>query len=122
MAQPIESMLVQGSDPITVSRSAALQVAKLLENEENPHQALRVSVSGGGCSGFQYGFTFDAERQGDDIVIEKEGVTVLVDIVSAGYMAGSEIDYVNDLIGASFQVKNPNAASSCGCGTSFSLI
>ncbi len=122
MAQPIEGMLVQGCGPITVSRSAALQVAKLLKEEDNPDQALRVSVSGGGCSGFQYGFAFDAERQDDDIVIEKEGVTVLVDTVSAGYMAGSEIDYVNDLIGASFQVKNPNAASSCGCGTSFSLI
>ncbi|MBR45041.1 MAG: iron-sulfur cluster insertion protein ErpA [Rhodospirillaceae bacterium] len=115
-------MVVQGSGPITVSRSAAMQVAKLLEGEDNPNQALRVSVSGGGCSGFQYGFAFDAERQDGDIVIEKEGVTVLVDSVSAGYMAGSEIDYVNDLIGASFQVKNPNAASSCGCGTSFSLI
>ncbi len=122
MAQPIEGMVVQGSGPITVSRSAAMQVAKLLEGEDNPNQALRVSVSGGGCSGFQYGFAFDAERQDGDIVIEKEGVTVLVDSVSAGYMAGSEIDYVNDLIGASFQVKNPNAASSCGCGTSFSLI
>ena len=122
MAQPIEGMVVQASGPITVSRSAALQVAKLLEDEDNQNQALRVSVSGGSCSGFQYGFAFDAERQEDDIVIEKEGVTVLIDSVSAGYMAGSEIDFINDLIGASFQVKNPNAVSSCGCGTSFSLI
>lgn len=122
MAQPIEGMAVRGSGPITVSQSAAAQVAKLLEDEDNPNQALRVSVSGGGCSGFQYGFSFDAERQKDDIVIEKNGVTVLIDNVSADYMAGSEIDYVNDLIGASFQIKNPNAVSSCGCGTSFSLI
>ncbi len=122
MARPIEGMVVQASGPITVSHSAAAQVARLLGNEENPDQALRVSVSGGGCSGFQYGFAFDAERQDGDIVIETEGVTVLVDSVSAGYMAGSEIDYVNDLIGASFQVKNPNAVSSCGCGTSFSLV
>ncbi|MDP6474916.1 MAG: iron-sulfur cluster insertion protein ErpA [Alphaproteobacteria bacterium] len=122
MARPTEGMVVHASGPITVSRSAAAQVARLLGNEENPDQALRVSVSGGGCSGFQYGFAFDSTRQDGDIVIEKEGVTVLIDSVSAGYMAGSEIDYVNDLIGASFQVKNPNAVSSCGCGTSFSLV
>ena len=122
MARPIEGMVVEASGPITVSESAAQQVARLLSNEGHPEQALRVSVSGGGCSGFQYGFAFDAKRQDDDIIIEKDGVTVLVDSVSAGYMAGSEIDYVNDLIGASFQVKNPNAVSSCSCGTSFSLV
>ena len=88
----------------------------------NENVGLRVAVKGGGCSGFQYGFAFDAGRQDGDIVIEKEGVTVLIDSVSAGYMAGSEIDYVNEVIGASFQVKNPNAVSSCGCGTSFSLV
>ena len=122
MAQPIESMVVEASGPITVSSSAAQQVARLLSTEEHSLQALRVTVSGGGCSGFQYGFAFDAKRQDDDIVIEQDGVTVLVDSISAGYMAGSEIDYVNDLIGASFQVKNPKAVSSCGCGTSFSLV
>ena len=122
MARPIEGMVVEANGPITVSESAAQQVARLLSSEEDQDQALRVSVSGGGCSGFQYGFAFDAARQDDDIVIEKNGVTVLIDSVSAGYMAGSEIDYVNDLIGASFQVKNPNAVSSCGCGTSFSLV
>jgi iron-sulfur cluster insertion protein len=122
MARPIIGPVVEASGPITVSASAARQVARLLGNEDNPNQALRVSVSGGGCSGFQYGFAFDAQRQDDDIVIERDGVTVLVDSVSAGYMAGSEIDYIDDLIGASFQVKNPNAVSSCGCGTSFSLV
>ena len=122
MAQPIESIVVEASGPITVSESAARQVARLLRNEDNPDQALRVTVSGGGCSGFQYGFAFDANPQEDDLIIEKEGVKVLVDSVSAGYLAGSEIDYVDDLIGASFQVKNPNAVSSCGCGTSFSLV
>jgi iron-sulfur cluster insertion protein len=122
MAQPIESMVVTASGPITVSNSAALQVARLLRNEDNPDQALRVSVSGGGCSGFQYGFAFDSDAQEDDLVIEKEGVTVVIDSVSAGYLAGSEIDFVDDLVGASFQVKNPNAVSSCGCGTSFSLV
>ncbi len=122
MAQPIESRVVEASGPITVSESAARQVARLLRNEDNPDQALRVTVSGGGCSGFQYGFAFDANPQEDDLIIEKEGVKVLVDSVSAGYLAGSEIDYVDDLVGASFQVKNPNAVSSCGCGTSFSLV
>ena len=122
MARPIEGMVVEASGPITVSESAAQQVARLLSSEEDQDQALRVSVSGGGCSGFQYGFAFDAARQDDDTAIEINGVTVLIDSVSAGYMAGSENDYVNDLIGASFQVKNPNAVSSCGCGTSFSLV
>jgi iron-sulfur cluster insertion protein len=122
MAQPIESMVVTASGPITVSNSAALQVARLLCNEDNPDQALRVSVSGGGCSGFQYGFAFDSDAQEDDLVIEKEGVTIVIDSVSAGYLAGSEIDFIDDLVGASFQVKNPNAVSSCGCGTSFSLV
>ncbi|MDA0230582.1 MAG: iron-sulfur cluster insertion protein ErpA [Proteobacteria bacterium] len=122
MARPIESMVVEASGPITISNSAARQVARLLSNEEDIGQALRVTVSGGGCSGFQYGFAFDAKRQDGDIIIEQDGVTVLVDSISAGYMAGSEIDYVNDLIGASFQVKNPKAVSSCGCGTSFSLV
>jgi len=122
MAQPIENVVVTASGPITVSTSAALQVARLLRNEDNPDQALRVSVSGGGCSGFQYGFAFDVDTQEDDLVIEKEGVTVVIDSVSAGYLAGSEIDFVDDLVGASFQVKNPNAVSSCGCGTSFSLV
>ena len=115
-------MVVEASGPITISNSAARQVARLLSNEEDIGQALRVTVSGGGCSGFQYGFAFDAKRQDGDIIIEQDGVTVLVDSISAGYMAGSEIDYVNDLIGASFQVKNPKAVSSCGCGTSFSLV
>ncbi len=122
MAQPIESMVVTANGPITVSASAARQVARLLRNEKNPDQALRVSVSGGGCSGFQYGFAFDTDAQKDDLVIEKEGVTFLVDNVSAGYMAGSEIDFKDDLVGATFQVNNPNAVSSCGCGTSFSLV
>lgn len=82
---------------------------------------LRVSVEGGGCSGFQYKFDLVAARDPDDIVLEKAGATVLIDPVSLQYMAGSEIDFVDDLIGASFQIRNPNATASCGCGTSFSL-
>lgn len=121
MARPIEAPAPQSAATVTVSDSAARQVARLLAAEGNPKQALRVAVLGGGCSGFQYRFSFEDDRNADDLVIEKGGITVLVDPVSAGYMAGSEIDYVEDMIGASFQVKNPKAVSSCGCGTSFSL-
>ncbi len=105
---------------VTVSDKAAIQISKILEQEGSP-KMLRVSVSGGGCSGFQYGFDLVEDRGDDDIAIEKNGVTVLVDSVSLAYLEGSEIDYVEDLIGASFQVHNPNAKSSCGCGTSFSI-
>ena len=84
-------------------------------------QALRVAVEGGGCSGFQYNFTLDDTRTDDDLVIERDGATVLVDTMSLMYMGGSELDFVDDLIGQSFQVKNPNATASCGCGTSFSI-
>ena len=105
---------------VTVTERAASRIAEILKSE--PGQAmLRVSVEGGGCSGFQYKFGFDRARNPDDIVIEKGGVTVLIDEVSAGYMGGAEIDFVTELMGASFQVRNPKAASSCGCGTSFSL-
>jgi len=121
MARPIEApeRLMEGN--ISVSSNAAKRIAKLLKNEDNPDQMLRVTVSGGGCSGFQYGFGFESERNHDDLAIEQDGITVLIDPVSAGYLDGSVIDYIEDLIGASFQVKNPNAVSSCGCGTSFSL-
>ncbi|MDH3579286.1 MAG: iron-sulfur cluster insertion protein ErpA [Hyphomicrobiales bacterium] len=105
---------------VTVSDSAAKRIAEIITGEPS-HTMLRVSVEGGGCSGFQYKFDLVQDRQNDDLAIEKGGVTVLVDPVSVTYMEGSEIDYVTDLIGASFQVKNPNATASCGCGTSFSL-
>ena len=122
MATPIEvDVRIEGGE-ITVSSSAARQIARLLAKEANPDQALRVSVAGGGCSGFQYGFAFDTEQADDDLVIEKDGVTVLVDAVSAGYLAGAEVDFSDDLIGASFTIRNPNAVASCGCGTSFSLV
>lgn len=83
--------------------------------------ALRVAVLGGGCSGFQYEFAMSNERSEDDVVIERDGATVLIDSVSLVYVLGSEIDYVDDLIGAQFQINNPNATASCGCGTSFSI-
>jgi iron-sulfur cluster assembly accessory protein len=105
---------------VTVSERAARKIGEILKTEP-PGSMLRVSVEGGGCSGFQYKFDIDRDKAGDDIVISREGATVLIDPVSVGYMAGSEIDFVDDLIGASFKVKNPKATASCGCGTSFSL-
>ncbi len=123
MAQPIEFAAPESDiGEIGLSASAAKRIATLIAAEDKPELMLRVTVSGGGCSGFQYGFDFDSERRLDDIAIERDGVTVLIDTVSAGYMAGSEIDYVEDLIGASFRINNPNAVSACGCGTSFSLV
>ena len=105
---------------VTLSDRAAERITEILSVEAEP-KMLRVSVSGGGCSGFQYGFDLDDDRKDDDLVIEKSGATVLIDSVSVLYMEGSEIDFVDDLIGASFQIRNPNATASCGCGTSFSI-
>jgi len=105
---------------ITVSDSAAKRISQIVANEP-PNTMLRVSVEGGGCSGFQYRFDLVQTRDEEDMAIEKGGVTVLIDPVSVVYMEGSEIDFVDDLIGASFQIKNPNATAACGCGTSFSI-
>lgn len=106
--------------PISLSDRAAKRIARILSKEPEG-TALRISVSGGGCSGFQYGFYLDASRADDDLVIQRDGATVLIDSVSVPFMDGSEIDYVDDLIGQSFQIKNPLATSSCGCGTSFAI-
>jgi len=111
---------VESAGTVTLSASAAKQIARILSGEPEGTM-LRVSVEGGGCSGFQYNFTFDDTRTTDDVVIERAGATVLVDTVSLMYMAGGEIDFVDDLIGQSFQVRNPKATASCGCGTSFSI-
>ena len=105
---------------VTLSASAAKRISKILESEPEK-DALRISVSGGGCSGFQYGFDLDNNAAQDDIVIERDGAKVYIDSISLMYMEGSEIDFVDDLIGQSFQVKNPNAVAACGCGTSFSI-
>jgi iron-sulfur cluster assembly accessory protein len=105
---------------ITVSERAARRIGEILKGEP-PGTMLRVSVEGGGCSGFQYKFDMERSRANDDLVIDRDGATVLIDPVSINYMAGSEIDFVEDLIGASFKVKNPKATASCGCGTSFAL-
>ncbi len=105
---------------VTVTERAASKIAAILKAE--PAGAmLRVSVEGGGCSGFQYKFDVEREKASDDIVIARDAATVLIDPVSLGFMAGAEIDFVDDLIGASFKINNPKAKSSCGCGTSFSL-
>ena len=106
--------------PVTVSPRAAARIAKILAKE--PAGAmLRVAVNGGGCSGFQYDFSIDTSRNDNDLAIEKDGVTVLVDETSLEFMRGAEIDFADELIGAAFKINNPNATASCGCGTSFSV-
>ena len=105
---------------VAVTERAARRIAEIMASEKSA-RALRVSVEGGGCSGFQYKFDLVADREPDDIVIERDGATVLIDEMSVGYMEGSEIDFVDDLIGASFKIQNPNATAACGCGTSFSI-
>ena len=106
---------------VSLSESAARRVAELRAQENVPGAFLRLAVSGGGCSGFQYGFSFDDQRTDDDQVFERDGVQLVIDAVSLELVKGAEIDFVEDMMGASFQVKNPNAASSCGCGNSFSV-
>jgi iron-sulfur cluster assembly accessory protein len=105
---------------VTVTERAAQRIGEILA-QEPAGTMLRVSVEGGGCSGFQYKFDTERSRAADDIVIERGGATVLIDTVSLNYMAGAEIDFVDDLIGSSFKVNNPQATGSCGCGTSFAL-
>jgi iron-sulfur cluster assembly accessory protein len=113
-------MPVQMTDSVTVSERAARRIGDILKAEP-AGTMLRVSVEGGGCSGFQYKFDMERAKADDDLVIARDGAVVLIDPVSVGFMAGSEIDFVDDLIGASFKVKNPLAKASCGCGTSFAL-
>ena len=106
---------------LVFSDSAAQKVKQLIEEEGNADLKLRVFVTGGGCSGFQYGFTFDEVTNEDDTVMEKDGVALLIDPMSYQYLAGAEIDYTEGLEGAQFVIKNPNATSTCGCGSSFSV-
>ena len=105
---------------ISMTSAAADRIKEILTGEPDKN-ALRISVSGGGCSGFQYEFDLDGQTKDDDHRIEKDGSTILIDSISLVYLLGSEIDFVDDLIGASFQINNPNATASCGCGTSFSI-
>jgi iron-sulfur cluster insertion protein len=106
---------------VTLTESAARRIAELRVAENTPNAFLRLAVSGGGCSGFQYGFSFDDTRLPEDLAFARNGVELVIDEVSLELVKGAEIDFVEDMMGAYFQVKNPNAASSCGCGNSFSV-
>jgi iron-sulfur cluster insertion protein len=108
-------------DPVNFTDSAARKVDALIKEEDNPNLKLRVFVAGGGCSGFQYGFTFDEELQEGDTEVENQGVTLLIDPMSIQYLMGAEIDFKENLEGAQFIIRNPNAATTCGCGSSFSV-
>ncbi len=112
--------VTEAPSPLIFTDSAAQKVKELIDEEGTPGLKLRVFVTGGGCSGFQYGFTFDENVNEDDTTIEKNGVTLLVDSMSFQYLVGAEIDYKESLEGAQFVIKNPNAVSTCGCGSSFS--
>lgn len=116
----IETEQVTPQSPLEFTTDAASKVAELIEEEDNDQLKLRVYVQGGGCSGFQYGFTFDEEQQQDDTAVDKDGVRLLVDPMSFQYLIGAKIDYKDDLDGARFIINNPNASTTCGCGSSFS--
>lgn len=107
--------------PLFFTDAAANKVKQLVEEEENPALKLRVYVTGGGCSGFQYGFTFDEDLSEDDTVVTKQGVDLVVDAMSYQYLVGATVDYTEGLKGAQFSVTNPNAETTCGCGSSFSI-
>lgn len=113
--------MVESSDPISMTDAAAAKLQSLIEEEENDRLMLRVYVTGGGCSGFQYGFAFDEEYQEDDTEVTRNGMKLVVDPLSFQYLVGSEVDYQENLEGARFTVMNPNASSTCGCGASFSI-
>jgi iron-sulfur cluster insertion protein len=120
-AMSVEPSQYEPADnPVIFTDSAALKVDLLIRDEDNPNLKLRVFIAGGGCSGFQYGFTFDEELQDGDTQVENQGVTLLIDPMSIQYLMGAEIDYREDLEGAQFIIRNPNAATTCGCGSSFS--
>ncbi|MDD3267090.1 MAG: iron-sulfur cluster insertion protein ErpA [Burkholderiales bacterium] len=107
--------------PINFTENAVNKVRELITEEGNPDLKLRVFITGGGCSGFQYGFTFDEITNDDDFVVEKEDVKFLVDTMSYQYLVGAEIDYIDSFEGSQFTIKNPNAQTTCGCGSSFSV-
>ncbi len=111
----------ESGDTIQISDSAAKRVRELVESEGNASLMLRIAISGGGCSGFQYGFELDEKQNDDDLIFEHGGIRVAVDPMSLEMVKGSELDYVEDLMGSFFSLKNPNAASTCGCGNSFAV-
>lgn len=115
------AFLRTATEAVDLTDRAADKVRELIEDEGNQNLKLRVFVTGGGCSGFSYGFTFDEEAGDDDVVVERSGVVLLVDHLSLQYLAGSSVDYGEDLGGAQFRIENPQAATTCGCGNSFSV-
>lgn len=117
----MNAVVEEADTPLVFTDAAADKVRDLLEDENNPALKLRVFVSGGGCSGFQYGFTFDENVEDGDTMIEKSGVTLLVDPMSALYLEGAEIDFSDGVEGAQFVIRNPNATTTCGCGNSFAV-
>lgn len=110
-----------GEEDIQFTAAAARKVMELILEEQNPALKLRVYITGGGCSGFQYGFSFDEQAADDDVQVSRDGVTLVVDPLSFQYLVGSEVDYTENLQGAQFVIRNPNAATTCGCGASFSI-
>jgi len=121
VAEQVSSVSDEMPPPLIFTDSAAEKVRDLVNEEGNPELKLRVFVQGGGCSGFQYGFTFDENAQDGDSRVVRDGVTLLVDPMSLQYLAGAEVDYTEGLQGAQFVIRNPNAKSTCGCGSSFSV-
>lgn len=114
-------MSLEINPEIALTEAAARKVMELILEEQNPALKLRVYITGGGCSGFQYGFTFDENCDEDDVQVSRDGVTLLVDPLSIQYLIGSEVDYTENLQGAQFVIRNPNATTTCGCGSSFSI-
>lgn len=106
---------------ITITDSAVTKIKEILAEEQNPNLKVRMFVEGGGCSGFSYGFTLDEEQNEDDFVVERDGVTILVDAMSSQYVQGAEVDWTESVQGSSFAIRNPNATTTCGCGSSFSV-
>ncbi len=125
MSEATDTMVAEAEAPeaaaLGFTANAAQKVQSLIEEEGNPNLKLRVFITGGGCSGFQYGFMFEEQAQADDTAVERSGVTLLVDPMSLQYLEGAEIDYKEDVSGAQFVIRNPNAATTCGCGSSFSI-
>lgn len=121
MSETTSNIKTENQSALIFTENAAYKVKHLIEEEGNNNLKLRVFISGGGCSGFQYGFTFDETVNEDDFVIEKEGIKLLIDSMSFQYLMGAEIDYQENPQGAQFVIRNPSAASTCGCGSSFSV-
>ena len=120
-APPPVRTLAEGAPALNISDAVVSKVGELLAEENDPNLRLRIFVTGGGCSGFQYGFAFDDEKKDDDVRVERGPITVVVDAMSLQYLMGAEIDYEDNLEGARFVIRNPNASSTCGCGSSFSV-